>query len=39
VGVIVAGGVVTTAALLTEKKAGTGDSFSPSQISAPLTRF
>ncbi|HEY2516248.1 MAG TPA: PEGA domain-containing protein [Polyangiaceae bacterium] len=39
VGVVVAGGVVTAIALTTDKKAGTGDSFSPSQVSAPLTRF
>jgi hypothetical protein len=36
VGVVVVGGAVTAAALLTDKKAGSGDSFSPSQVSAPL---
>ena len=39
VGVVVVGGVVTTAALLTEKSPSKGDSFSPNQVSAPLTRF
>ena len=39
VGVVVAGGVVTAIALTTDKKASSGDSFSPSQVSAPLTRF
>jgi hypothetical protein len=39
VGVVVAGGVVTTAALLLDKPASKGDGFSPSQVSAPLTRF
>ena len=36
IGVVVVGGAVTTAALLISKPHGTGDSFSPSTISAPL---
>jgi hypothetical protein len=39
VGVVVVGAAVTTAALLIEKPHSSGDSFSPSTISAPLTRF
>jgi hypothetical protein len=38
VGVVVAGGVVTAAALLTEKSPSKGDSFTPNQVSAPITR-
>ena len=36
IGVVVVGGAVTTAALLISKPHGSGDSFSPSTISAPL---
>jgi hypothetical protein len=39
VGVVVAGGAVTAAALLTEKSASKGDAFTPNQVSAPITRF
>ena len=39
IGVVVAGGAALTVALLTEKKAGTGDNFSPGQVSGPLVRF
>jgi hypothetical protein len=38
VGVIVVGGAVLTYALLTERKAGSGD-FSPGQVSGPLLKF
>ncbi len=38
VGVIVAAGVVTTYALVTEKPAGHGD-FQPGQVSAPLVSW
>lgn len=38
VGVVVAGGAVLTVALLSEKKAPTGD-IAPGQVSAPLLRF
>ena len=37
-GVIVAGGIAITAALLTEKPAGSGD-YSPGRVSGPLIRF
>jgi hypothetical protein len=39
VGVVVAGGIVTTLALTMDKGASKGDGFSPNQVSAPLTRF
>jgi hypothetical protein len=39
VGVVVAGGVATTVALLKSKPASNGDGFSPSQVGAPLVRF
>jgi hypothetical protein len=39
VGAVVAGGVVLGVALTTDKSASKGDSFSPSQVSAPITRF
>ena len=39
IGVVVAGGAALTVALLSEKKAGSGDGFSPSQVSGPLVRF
>jgi hypothetical protein len=39
IGVVVAGGVALTVALTTEKKAGTGDNFSPGTVSGPLVRF
>jgi len=38
VGVIVVGGAVLTYALLTEKKAGSGD-FTPGQVAGPLIKF
>jgi hypothetical protein len=38
-GAIVAGGVVTALALTLDKPASHGDSFSPSQVSAPLKSF
>lgn len=38
VGVIVVGGIALTAALLTEKPAGSGD-YSPGRVSGPLIRF
>ena len=39
VGVAVLGGVAVTYALLTEKKAGTGDQFQPGQVSGPLLHW
>lgn len=39
VGVVVVGGVVVTAALLTERSPSSGDSFSPSRVSGPLLTF
>ncbi|HEY4119632.1 MAG TPA: PEGA domain-containing protein [Byssovorax sp.] len=39
VGVVVTSGAVITYALLTEKKAGSGDQFSPGQVSGPLLKF
>jgi hypothetical protein len=39
VGAVVVGGVVVTYAALKEKPAGQGDSFSPSQVAAPLVKF
>ena len=39
VGAVVVGGVVVTYAALKEKPAAQGDSFSPSQVSAPIVKF
>jgi hypothetical protein len=39
IGVAVLGGVALTYALLTEKKAGSGDQFQPGQVSGPLVRW
>ena len=39
VGVVVVGGTVLTIALLKEKDPGSGESFSPGQVSGPLMRF
>lgn len=39
VGVVVVAGVVVGAALLTERKASSGDGFTPGQVSGPLFRF
>jgi hypothetical protein len=36
---VVAAGAVTTYALVSERKAGTGDHFQPGQVSGPLTSW